>query len=63
MALDALTPQHLGKSVIVQGHKLTFTGELAEYDNVKRKAVVWAHGKACTVPYNRLLPIPEKAPA
>lgn len=63
MALDNLTTQHLGKTVIVQGHKLTFTGELAEYDNDKRKAIVWYGGRACTVSYDRLLPVPEKAPA
>lgn len=63
MALDKLTTQHLGKTVVVQGHKLTFTGELAEFDNAKRKAVVWSHGRACTVSYDRLLPAPEKAPA
>lgn len=63
MKPDTLTSQHLGKDVIVQGRKITFTAELAEYDNQKRRAVVYYGKTAATVPYERLMLIPDKKPA
>lgn len=60
MKPDTLTNKHLGKKVIVQGRKVTFTAEISEYDNTKRRAVVYYGKTAATVSYDRLMLVPTK---